>query len=685
MLGRALLCGILGVALFLGIVYAFGLFPAIAQDGTQAQDDPGAPATSTPASVQATSPASKKPIGSELYAQLQQPANQAAPVRAVDAGGIAKDPIVISNCRLSALKKQEVPSQRDGVLLFIGTEIRPEDKGKYPPEQLFEVRSDNESKLFRMLKEGDRVEAGQLLAQVDDVLARAEQSIKSAKIKAADADIVAAEKTRDEALQRYETQKKLQTAGRMATSIEEVRGAQLTYYRYISETESKMQGKEVAQQEWNQARKTVSMYEVRAKIPGIIKTLYKRDGEAVKSLEPVVQIVNTDQLRVEGMVDVQYIRDLRKGMEVVIEPVNRDSPEQTFQGHRAEITAVAVSKDPLKPVIVSASDDGTVMVWDRASRRAVRVLKHPTAVKAVACTPPSATANLCLSGDASGQCRIWDLDSASETPLCEQKSKHRRPISCVAFSPDGKTCATASDDGIIMLWDAATGDARYTILDHRTIVTALQFTPLSELVSASRDYSIRLWKLGAEGAELKHNIRRASVDVAQVGVSPDGKAFLGEQGREMRIMSFPAGSTELILRNSSQASVFRTLAQFSPDSRMVLTASGSEGLLQLWRIHPIRSYELRQFLPGDRSGTTCASFAPNSAFVAGGTKDGKVYVWQMPSPDEVKQELKAVVTNLERSIESAESQVRITAEMQNPASRPLILGDIVTMVAYPTR
>src|SRR5260370_184612 len=42
------------------------------------------------------------------------------------------DPIVIDGCRLTVFEKEEVPSQRDGVLLFIGTEIKNEEWDKLP-------------------------------------------------------------------------------------------------------------------------------------------------------------------------------------------------------------------------------------------------------------------------------------------------------------------------------------------------------------------------------------------------------------------------------------------------------------------------------------------------------------------------------------------------------------------------
>ena len=45
---------------------------------------------------------------------------------------------------------------------------------------------------------------------------------------------------------------------------------------------------------------------------------------------------------------------------------------------------MAVSNDPKAPLIVSASEDGTVRVWERATRHQRREYRHPYAVRAVA-------------------------------------------------------------------------------------------------------------------------------------------------------------------------------------------------------------------------------------------------------------------------------------------------------------
>src|SRR5262249_6346756 len=160
--------------------------------------------------------------------------------------------------------------------------------------------------------------------------------------------------------------------------------------------------------------------------------------ESVKSspsYETVFQILNMKKLRAEGFIEEQYLPSLKKGMKVVIERSAAQRPMLTLVGHLQEVTGVAVNRDAR--LIVSSSLDGTVWVWDQMEGKGIRKLVHPTEVKAVACTPPGAKANLCLSGGRDGQGRIWDLDSNSTTPLRSLNGKHHNAINCVAFSPDG--------------------------------------------------------------------------------------------------------------------------------------------------------------------------------------------------------------------------------------------------------
>lgn len=597
--------------------------------------------------------------GEPLYAKAKLPAENAA-----RAGGI--DPIVIPDCHLNLVQTEDVPSRHDGVLLKVD------------------------------VQEGQNVKAGQLLAEVEYGIPQAELEIAQAKLKVAESDERASIATRDEAKVRYERQLKLDQTG--STSKEDKDAAKLTWERYKEEAISKGEAIGQAQAELKKAEETRHYCDVRAAIPGIVKKVYKKTGEAVKSApsyEPLFTIENPEQVKVEGMVEKQYVPTLLSApnlndaiVKAVVEAPQADRPYFTLSGHLGEITGVAVARDG--KTIVSSSADGTVRLWSakaNGNTSETQVLHHSNAVRCVACTPLGAAANLCVSGTADGSVYIWDLGSQSGEPIKIQNAAHRRAVNCIAFSPDGKWFATGGDDMEILLWDAATGELRYHFPGgHRAGVTSVQFTPQSQLISAGRDNTLRVWDVGTKGAVLKpgNTVDRRSGDVLDLGASPDGRRVLFDQGKSLRLLSLPDFLTKGVLQNATSASNFSAFALFSPDSQLILTAGQPEGRLQLWKAptDSNRGSEIRQLVPADQSQATCAAFAPDDSFIVSGNSERQVLVWPVPEKSELEQQLTAKLKNIDRSVEGEGRKVRITAEFKNPNNR-LLKGDTVTLVIYP--
>src|SRR5262249_62349534 len=118
-----------------------------------------------------------------------------------------------------------------------------------------------------------------------------------------------------------------------------------------------------------------------------------------------------------------------------------------------------------------------------------------------------------------------------------------------------------------------------------------------------------------------------------------GRWMLFDQGKTLQILSVHDGRTISILQNPSMATPFETLALFSPDASLMMTAGGqqTEGRLQLWRCPTSkdRGFEVRQFVTDEKAQVTCAAFA-NDSYAVSGTKSGTVYLWRIPTNDEVK-------------------------------------------------
>jgi WD40 repeat protein len=634
------------------------------------------PATTDPGSPNAEQTAPSQVVGAPLY--TVEPSKTEAPA---PNPGPRVDPVVIHGCRLGVYDKRDLASPRDGILLFVGTELKPGEKEKLPKDRIITVKEGDKETSYRILKEDDEVSDGMLLGRLDDRVARDEYIAKTGKVTMADAEYKTAVSTRDEALVRWKRLERLGPGG--AAAKEEIDERRLAYEKYLNDVTSKKEAINQAKLEANQALTILRLHEIHSPVAGVIKTVYRHPGEALKNLDPVLQVYDLTKLRAEGLIDVQYLGKLHKGMKALVEPSLIDPPERTLIGHFQDVNAVAVSKDA--ELIVSAGEDNTVRVWDRKDRQKVTILQHPTAVKAVACTPPGSAANLCLSGCQDGKGRLWDLDTKALQPVRELKGEHKGPITAVAFTPDGKYCATGGEDREIQLWDVATGELKYRFpAGHRAAVTSLAFTPQSQLVSAGKDGTVRLWTVGQTGARQERSFPSRSGDVTSLGVSPDGKEVLYDQGRDLRILSLPDGATRGVLQNPSAAANFNTFAQFSPDGRLIITTGGTPGAVQLWRTpsDTNRGREVRQLVSNDHSPVTCAAFSPDGSFIVTGTQNRHVMIWHTPTKAETDKRYEAEITLVDPTVEANAHQVRIWADMANP-NLQLRPGTTVTLVIDP--
>ena len=137
---------------------------------------------------------------------------------------------------------------------------------------------------------------------------------------------------------------------------------------------------------------------------------------------------------------------------------------------------------------------------------------HTSLVSSVAFAPDGQTL---ASASDEGMVVLWDLaDRDRPRRLGLPLTGHTGTVSSVAFAPDGQTLASASFDGTVVLWDLADRDRPrrlgQPLTGHTGTVSSVAFAPDGQtLASASFDETVVLWDLSGLNHLRDHAVERA--------------------------------------------------------------------------------------------------------------------------------------------------------------------------------
>jgi WD40 repeat protein len=183
--------------------------------------------------------------------------------------------------------------------------------------------------------------------------------------------------------------------------------------------------------------------------------------------------------------------------------------------------------------LASATDDGTVQVWDASTGNTLLTYRgHTDSVKSVAW---SSDGTRLASGSVDQTVQVWDAATGSTLHT------YRKPLSlvqAVAWSPDGKRLAAGADDRTVQVWDAATGSTLLIYQPHSAAVNGLAWSPDStRLASASDDSTVQIWNVSTGTALLAYQQHDSAVN--SVAWSPDG-ARLASTGHDATVRVWQA-------------------------------------------------------------------------------------------------------------------------------------------------
>lgn len=151
-------------------------------------------------------------------------------------------------------------------------------------------------------------------------------------------------------------------------------------------------------------------------------------------------------------------------------------------------SVIALAFGPGARILASGGKDGTARLWRVPTGRQFAVLGgHKSWVTAVAFSP-RATFVATASRDGTG--RVWAIGKVQPVSVL---ADHTNPLTDISFSPNGEMVATASSDRTARVWKADTGAVLSTLAGHRDAVTGVRFVDNIDLITGSRDATVRRW------------------------------------------------------------------------------------------------------------------------------------------------------------------------------------------------
>ncbi|WP_437628049.1 pentapeptide repeat-containing protein [Sorangium sp. So ce1151] len=287
------------------------------------------------------------------------------------------------------------------------------------------------------------------------------------------------------------------------------------------------------------------------------------------------------------------------------------------QGSRCN--AVAISPDG---TLLASAHASWIVLWDLATGSALRRLHgHADWITSIAFSPNGDTL---ASGSEDFTAQLWDVSTGNV--LCVLKG-HTGYVHSVAFSPDGEVLASGSSDATVRLWHVATFGQRSVLRGHLQMVTAVAFSPDGEtLASGSVDCSIRLWKIST--GDTLRELSGHQGSVVSVAFSPGGEVLAsGSAKGELGLWQLPTGE---VLHMEKPHAQHVTGVAFSHGGAML--ASGSaDCTVRLWHLSIGGEPHLNgsSLLAGHSAAVTGVAFSPDDATLASVSGDRTVRLWQV--------------------------------------------------------
>ncbi|MFI2652877.1 WD40 repeat domain-containing protein, partial [Micromonospora fulviviridis] len=297
-------------------------------------------------------------------------------------------------------------------------------------------------------------------------------------------------------------------------------------------------------------------------------------------------------------------------------------------GHDGPVWAVTSWQGESGPRVASASEDGTVRIWDVASGQRLLTFESHTDEVSALTSWQAGSERLVASGDDDGLVLIWDAANGVER---QRLTGHDGPVSAVTSwqaGPD-RLVASVSLDGSVLIWDVASGVERRLGGHEGAVlaVTSWQGESGPRVASASADGTVLIWD-GASGQRLVtfeggHTDGVTAVTSWQAG----SERLVASGGKDGLVLIWDAASGVERQRLTGHDSAVTAVTSWQAGTGRMIAAASLEGTVRIWNTDG----ELLETVeaPAPLLSLTSWQAGPGRWGMAGGDADSMVHLWSV--------------------------------------------------------
>ncbi|KAF4086105.1 hypothetical protein AMELA_G00102960 [Ameiurus melas] len=243
---------------------------------------------------------------------------------------------------------------------------------------------------------------------------------------------------------------------------------------------------------------------------------------------------------------------------------------------------------------------------------------HELGINAVRFSPQS---NLLATGGTDRVIKLWDISSGM-LHYRGTLDGSNEGITSIEFDSMGSRILAGSYDNSALIWRLDDSVPKFTLTGHSRKVTAARFRcNLRQVVTGSGDRTVKIWDLQRAACIQTIEVLSFCSDI----VCSEYYIISGHFDRKIRFWDSRAASCTQEVPVQGRV----TSLDISPNHRELLSCSRDESLqlVDLRMSKPRMAFRAEGFKCG--SDSTKAIFSPDGSYLAAGSADGGVYIWNI--------------------------------------------------------